>query len=154
MAFENKIKESIRRSVARNPELFILDLDVQPGNSVHVVIDGYKPVPVSECVRITREVEDEMDRETEDFSLTVSTADITRWFDDPRQLHKNKGKKLEVKAGGQTYEGTLVDLDDEKLVLENKVREPKPVGKGKHTVLKRYEIPLADFEKAKVKLPF
>ena len=154
MDFENKIKESIRQSVARNPDLFIMEMEVRPGHSVHVVIDGYRPVPVSECVRITREVEEDMDRETEDYDLTVSTADITKWFTDPRQLHKNKGKKLEVVAGGNTYEGILTELDDRQLVLEAKVREPKPVGKGKHTLLKRYEIPLTDFEKAKVKLPF
>ena len=154
MSFEEKIKESIRRSVARNPELFILEMDVRPDRQVHVVIDGFKPVPVQECVRITREVEDDMDREEEDYALTISTADISRWFTDPRQLHKNVGKKMEIMAGGRIYEGVLTHLDEDKLVLENKVREPKPVGKGKHTVVKSYEIPINEFEKAKVKLPF
>jgi ribosome maturation factor RimP len=100
-------------------------------------------------------VEEQMDREQDDFSLTVTTPDITQWFTDPRQLAKNKGRRLKVHtASGEAFEGTLVELDGEKLVLEDKVREPKPVGKGKHTVIKRYEIPLKEFDKAKVKIQF
>ncbi len=155
MNFEEKIKKLITESVGRNPELFILDMNVSPDKNVQVTIDGYKAVPLSECIRITREVEEQMDREQDDFSLTVTTPDITQWFTDPRQLAKNKGRRLKVHtASGETWEGTLVELDDEKLVLEDKVREPKPVGKGKHTVIKRYEIPLKEFDKAKVKIQF
>ncbi len=154
MGFEQKIREQIEQSVSRNPDLFILDLDISPDRNVSVVIDGYRPVPLSECIRITREVESAMDREEEDFALTVSTFDISRWFTDRRQFPKNIGRRLQVQTGSETLEGQLTEVNDAGIVLEQKVREPKPVGKGKHTVTKRIEIAFENIEKAKVKLQF
>ncbi len=154
MSFEQKIRELIEQSVARNPDLFILDLDIGSERNVSLVIDGYRPVPLSECVRISREVENAMETEEEDYALTVSTFDISRWFSDRRQFPKNIGRRLQVQTPEGTHEGQLVEIDDAGIVLEQKVREPKPVGKGKHTVTKRIEIPYEQITKAKVKLQF
>ena len=154
MGFEKKIKELIERSVAQNPDLFILDLDIGPERNVSVIIDGYKPVPLSECVRISREVESAMEHGEEDYALTVSTFDISRWFTDRRQFPKNIGRRLQVQTADGIVEGQLVEINDAGIVLEQKVREPKPVGKGKHTVTKRFEIPFEQITKAKVKLQF
>ncbi len=154
MSFEQKIRELIEQSVARNPDLFILDLNIGPERNVSLIIDGYRPVPLSECVRISREVESAMEAEDEDFALTVGTFDVSQWFTDRRQFPKNIGRQLQVQTSGGTYEGRLVETNDTAIVLEQKVREPKPVGKGKHTVIKRLEIPYEQISKAKVKLQF
>ena len=42
----------------------------------------------------------------------------------------------------------------ESLTLEWKAREPKPVGKGKHTVQKKKEISFSEVMEAKVVLKF
>ncbi len=154
MDFEQKIRELIEQSVARNPDLFILDLNIGPERNVSLIIDGYRPVPLSECVRISREVESAMEAEDEDFALTVGTFDVSQWFTDRRQFPKNIGRQLQVQTPEGTHEGQLVEIDDAGIVLEQKVREPKPVGKGKHTVIKRLEIPYEQISKAKVKLQF
>ena len=154
MNFEEKIKKAIEESVAENPDLFILNLDIKPDQTVSVIIDGYKPVPLSECIRISRDVESQVDRDEHDYALTVSTFDISNWFEDRRQFYKNLGKKIKVKIPGGEAEGTLVEVKDDGIVLENKVREPKPVGKGKHTVVKKTEIPFEQIEKAKVVIQF
>ena len=154
MDFKQKIRELIEQSVARNPDLFILDLNIGPERNVSLIIDGYRPVPLSECVRISREVESAMEAEDEDFALTVGTFDVSQWFTDRRQFPKNIGRQLQVQTPEGTHEGQLVEIDDTGIVLEQKVREPKPVGKGKHTVIKRLEIPYEQISKAKVKLQF
>ncbi len=154
MDFEQKIRELIEQSVARNPDLFILDLNIGPERNVSLIIDGYRPVPLSECMRISREVESAMEAEDEDFALTVGTFDVSQWFTDRRQFPKNIGRQLQVQTPEGTHEGQLVEIDDAGIVLEQKVREPKPVGKGKHTVIKRLEIPYEQISKAKVKLQF
>ncbi len=155
MNFEEKIKKLIEESIAENPDLFLLDLDIKPDKTVSVIIDGYKPVPLSECIRISRHVEQNIDREKDNYALTVSTFDISQWFTDSRQFPKNKGKKLMVKTQeGREIEGVLTEITDEGIVLENKVREPKPVGKGRHTVIKRTEIPFDQIDKAKVVISF
>ncbi len=154
MKFEEKIKKAIEESVAENPDLFILNLDIKPDHTVLVTVDGYKPVPLSECIRISRDVESQVDKDEHDYALTVSTFDISQWFSDRRQFHKNIGKKIKVKTPEGEKEGMLVEITGEGIVLENKVREPKPVGKGKHTVIKKTEIPFEQIEKAKVVIQF
>ncbi len=152
--FEEKIKKAVMTSVAKNPDLFVLKIDISPDNKVTVVIDGNKPVPVSECIRITRDVESDVSRDEHNYALTVSTFDISQWFNDKRQFNKNLNRKLKVKTTEEQIEGTLTEINERGIVLENKVREPKPVGKGKHTVTKRYEIPFEKITKAKVIISF
>ena len=45
-------------------------------------------------------------------------------------------------------------MSDSGITLEWKVREPKPLGKGKHTVHKKEEIAFSEIERAKVILKF
>jgi len=152
--FEEKIKRAIEESVAKNPELFIVQLDISPDQNVNVIIDGKKAVPLSECVRITREVEEKVDKDEHNYALTVGTFDITQWFNDPRQFEKNLNRKMKIKTPEGEFTGRLTEITDKGIVIEEKVREPKPAGKGKHTVTKRYEIPFNQIEKAKVMLEF
>ena len=44
--------------------------------------------------------------------------------------------------------------DDEQITLEWKAREPKPIGKGKHTVVKHLQVPYNQIEKATVQIQF
>ncbi|MDX1314749.1 MAG: ribosome assembly cofactor RimP, partial [Eudoraea sp.] len=67
---------------------------------------------------------------------------------------KNIGRKLAVRTAEAQFEGNLSEADDKRIVLEWKSREPKPVGKGKVTVLKSQEIQITEIEEAKVKLNF
>jgi ribosome maturation factor RimP len=51
-------------------------------------------------------------------------------------------------------EGVLVEADEDKIVLNWKAREPKPIGKGKVTVQKTATILYKDIKEAKVKIVF
>ena len=53
-----------------------------------------------------------------------------------------------------SFEGKLTEIVDDKLVLQWKVREPKPIGKGKVTVEKREVFPIDNISEAKVKIIF
>ena len=95
-----------------------------------------------------------MDREEDDFSLTVTSAGAAAPMIDPRQYKKNIGRKLKVQTSKDVYEGNLTGTTAEGIVLEWKVREPKPIGKGKTTVQKRKEIFFSEIKEAKVVLNF
>ena len=65
------------------------------------------------------------------------------------------GRELKVTLDeGEPLVGTLSRSDDQGIVLEWTTREPKPVGKGKHTVLHTQSIPYGDIRKACVVLNF
>jgi ribosome maturation factor RimP len=52
------------------------------------------------------------------------------------------------------FEGTLVDVKENEITLHWKAREPKPIGKGKHTVEKTKTLQYEDIREAKVKIIF
>ena len=59
-----------------------------------------------------------------------------------------------MKTSVEDFEGTLVEADEDKIVLNWKAREPKPIGKGKVTVSKAATIAYKDIIEAKVKIVF
>ena len=71
-----------------------------------------------------------------------------------RQYQKNVGRKLKVKSDDQTIEGKLEEANEDQIVLTWKVREPKPVGKGKVTVEKKAQLAYDDIQEAKVMITF
>lgn len=144
----------VDEALAENTSLFLLDLNFGADNSIKVIVDGDSGVPLSECIRISRNVEHNLDRETEDFSLEVTTPNITAPLVHVRQYNKNLGRTLIVRTTEGKFEGKLVAIHDNEIVLTWKQREPKPIGKGKITVEKQQAIPLGNIEQAKVKIIF
>ncbi|RRQ49430.1 ribosome assembly cofactor RimP [Maribacter algicola] len=151
---KEKVRELLEKGLEEDSSLFLIDFAVSPDNKIKVVIDGDHGVTVNDCIKISRAIEHNLDREEQDFSLEVASAGATSPMVMPRQYKKNIGRKLEVETFGSSYEGKLVQTNDEYIVLEWKAREPKPIGKGKVTVQKREEIPFSEIKKAKVILKF
>ena len=151
-------KESVRilveAALEENPSLFLIDLQLLPDSKILVEVDGDAGIALNECIRISRAVEGNLDREEEDFSLEVSSPDITKPLQVLRQYQKNIGRTLQVKTLETTLEGTLVAVLEESIELEWKAREPKPIGKGKRTVEKKERIAFDAIVEAKVKLIF
>ena len=152
---KEKVKNLVNEALLENSELFLIDLSFLPDNKIYVEVDGDKGVSLKECIRISRAVEHNLDREEEDFSLEVTSPDVAKPLKVQRQYIKNIGRILQVKhQNGTKYEGALKEVTDEHIVLEWKAREPKPVGKGKITVIKTADILFEDIVEAKVKIIF
>ncbi len=150
----SKVKELVDQAIGENDSLFLIDLKVGADNTITVVVDGDAGVPLSECIRISRHVEHNLDREAEDFALEVTTPSITDPIVDNRQYNKNIGRTIKVKTDEGEVEGKLTEVNREEITLQWKAREAKPVGKGKITVEKERRIPLSDIREAKVKIIF
>lgn len=148
------VKQLIEGALEENDSLFLIDLEFLPESKIAIVVDGDNGVPLNECIRINRFVESQLDREEEDFSLEVSTPDITKPLVNIRQYDKNIGRMLSVKTAEDKFEGTLAEVSNEAIVLNWKAREPKKIGKGKVTVEKTETISYNNIVEAKVKLIF
>ncbi|NNC61298.1 MAG: ribosome assembly cofactor RimP [Eudoraea sp.] len=144
----------LNQVLKENPELFLIDFSVSPANQIRIIIDGDKGVTLEDCMTVSRAIEHNLDRETIDFSLEVTSPGATEPMTMPRQYQKNIGRKLKVKTSESTIEGTLVEASEEGVTLEWKAREPKPVGKGKTTVVKTKAVPYSEIIKANVVLKF
>ncbi len=151
---QKQIKDLIDEALALNESLYLVEVSISTNNKIQIVIDGDNGVPLSECIRISRTVDNSLDRETEDFSLEVSTPDIAHPLKLKRQYIKNINRILKVKTADEEIEGTLQEADDEKIVLTWKAREAKALGKGKVTVQKTVTIEYNDIKEARVKILF
>ena len=149
-----KVRDLVEEALALNESLYLVDLVISENNKIQVTVDGDNGVPLSECIRISRSVDGNFDREEEDFSLEVSTPDIAHPLKLKRQYVKNINRILKVKTSEEEVEGTLVETTDDEIVLTWKAREPKPIGKGKVTVQKTATIAYKDIKEAKVKIVF
>ena len=149
-----RVEKLVNEALEENPSLFLIDLSISSANKIKVTIDGDNGVPLSECIRVSRNVEHNLDREEEDFSLEVTSPDIAEPLRFQRQYIKNIDKILKVKTVESSFEGTLKKVTEEAISLEWKSREKKPVGKGKITVTHQVVITLEDIIEAKVKIVF
>lgn len=153
--FKQKVTDLLQEVLEEEANLFLISKEIKAGNKIVIVIDGDNGVTLSDCMKVSRHIEHNLDREEEDFSLEVYSAGISEGITHIRQYKKNVGRKLEVIVEDSSkVEGTLVDADDEKIKLQWKAREPKPIGKGKVTVQKEREIPYKNIVKAKVMVTF
>ncbi len=150
----NKIKTLIDEAIVANDALFLIDYSITNTGDIEVIVDGDKGVTLEECIRISRHIEHNLDREQDDFSLKVTTPDITKPLVHSRQYHKNIGRILKVQTKEEKFEGTLIKLENDKITLRWKAREPKPIGKGKHTVIKTAVIAIEDIIKTNVKIVY
>lgn len=151
---KERLESLIDDSLKKHSDLFLIDFKVDQSNQIKVVIDGDHPISVKDCMSINRDLEQRLDLEEEDYSVVVTSAGLSAPLQLPRQYKKNIGRKLEVKTETDKYKAKLDAVDNEGITLKWKQREPKPIGKGKHTVEKEVNLPYEAIKEAKVMITF
>ena len=152
--FKETVEKLLANGLKERQDLFLIDLSISNDNTIKVIIDGDHGVTVDDCVFISRAIEHNLDREDQDFSLEVASAGAAAPLVNLRQYLKSIGRDLEVATTDGSFKGTLVKADEQKITLNWKAREPKPIGKGKVTVQKQAEIAYEDIVEAKVMIKF
>jgi ribosome maturation factor RimP len=155
MTFKDKVQELIAVALAERPELFLVDFSINDANKISINLDGDQGVNLQDCIDVSRAIENQLDREEQDFSLEVASAGVSSPLKFIRQYKKNIGRTLKVKINDAAdIEAKLVAADEEKITLEWQAREPKKIGKGKETVDKKAEIPYQNIKEAIVIVSF
>ena len=83
------VNQLVSEALSENNSLFLIDLSLHQDNKIVVQIDGDLGVPLKECIRISRFIENSLDKEVEDYALEVTTPDIADPIKDIRQYKKN-----------------------------------------------------------------
>ncbi|MEO9891374.1 ribosome assembly cofactor RimP [Aurantibacter sp.] len=151
---KEQVKTLLDGALKEDESLFLIDFSIATDNSIKVVLDGDNGISLKDCMRVSRAIEHNLDREETDFSLEVTSAGAASPLVMPRQFRKNIGRKLKVRTNEDSFEGNLTGTTENGIVLEWKAREPKPIGKGKVTVQKKQEIEFSEIKEAKVVLKF
>jgi ribosome maturation factor RimP len=116
--------------------LYIIEVTVSKDNDVEVTIESEEgKVELEDCVAISRFFETKFDRETEDYSLTVTSAGLDQPFKVLKQFVKAVGKKVEVQLkGGKKMVAILEAADEESITLKYSQKEAVEGKKKKEIV--------------------
>ena len=104
---------------------FIVDVSVSKDNDIILTIESEEgTIELDDCVSLSRYFETKFDRETEDYSLTVSSAGLDQPFKVFRQFVKAVGTKVEVLLkGGKKMVAVLEAADQESITLKYYAKE-------------------------------
>jgi len=136
--------------------LYIVELTIQDNNFINLLIDCKEGhVAVSDCISVSRNVEHNLDREVEDFQLSVSSAGMDQAFKVHDQYIKNVGREVKVvynEHGSQV--GKMIEVTDKQITLQTETKEKIEGKKKKETVVTNYEIPFTDIKHTKLVISF
>lgn len=138
-------------------DCFLVDISVSPANDIVVEIDSDTSVDIDTCARLTRLVEQSLDRDARDFSLEIGSAGLTAPLRVKRQFDKNIGNEVEVlTADGRKLSGTLQAVEPDGLTftlsVPRKVKEP---GKKRPVIIdEALTLAVADTKYVKYKINF
>jgi len=91
MIIKEKIATLIEGYLADN-SLFLVDITISSENDIEIAIDSYDRVDIKNCADISRIVDAGLNREEEDFSLTVTSAGLDQPYKVFDQYKKSLGK--------------------------------------------------------------
>ncbi len=153
---DRKFLEQIVNEYITDKDIFLVSIRVSRDNDIEIAIEcTSRDVEMDDCANLSRFVESKLDRETEDFSLTVTSAGLTSPFKVFKQYEKFVGKEIEVMQGsGTKLHGILRSATPEVIELEYETLEAVEGKKRKAKVLRTDAIPMSSIKSAKPVIRF
>ncbi len=118
----------ITEEYLKNSSNYLVDISLGASNSITVEIDNDDGVDIDYCVALSRHIESKLDRESEDFDLTVTSVGLTSPFKSLRQYKKFENKEVEVLCKNGTKLTGVLKSSNEKGFVLTIVKQVKPEG--------------------------
>lgn len=149
-----KIKDLVDAKLAEGNN-FLVELTVKPGNKIIILLDNDKGVSIADCVAMSRHVEFSLDRETEDFELSVSSPGLDQPFKTLRQYQKYIGKQVEVLSKeNKKLSGKLNQVNENGIELETRTKERVEGKKGKQLIVQNLDLKFDQIKETRVVVSF
>lgn len=153
MIEKEKIAELVNEKLS--DDQFLVDVTVSASNVIHVMVDSDTAISINQIVEISRHVEGKLDREAEDFELSVFSAGLSEPFRLVRQYKKNVGTEIDLLlANGQKLTGKLIEAGDQGIELETATKEKVEGSKKKELVVRVHKFDYQEIKEAKKILKF
>jgi ribosome maturation factor RimP len=147
-----KIKQLAEEVISRDPDSFLVDVKLKPGNNIQVFADADAGLPLSRCIAYNKALYKLIEEATlfneGDFELEVSSPGLEEPLKLNRQYQKNIGRLVEVVLkDGRKITGKLLSAMDEIVVEETK-------GKGKKQEVLKHMLLFDDIKSTKIQIVF
>ena len=148
-----KIAELVNEKLTEDQ--FLVDVTVSSSNVIHVMVDSDTGISINQIVEISRYVETNLDREVEDFELSVFSSGLSEPFRLVRQYKKNLDTEIEVLlTDGRKLAGLLKKADEQGIDLEVTTKEKPEGSKRKELVTRVHSLEYSEIKEAKKILKF
>jgi len=133
------VEQKVLALISSDPETFLVDVRIRPGNNVKVYIDADQGVSIDKLAQYNRTLYRQIDESglfpNGDFSLEISSPGLDEPLKLYRQYLKNIGRYVDVLLkNGIKYEGKLVSATGEEIVIEQEKTSKKIKEVMPHTI--------------------
>lgn len=148
-----KIAELVNEKLT--DDQFLVDVTVSSSNVIDIMVDSDTGISINQIVEISRFVESNLDREVEDFELSVFSAGLSEPFSLVRQYKKNINTEVDVLlTSGFKLTGILLKADDQGIDLEVTTKEKSEGSKKKELVTRVHTLGYPEIKETKKVLKF
>ncbi|MFI3328193.1 MAG: ribosome assembly cofactor RimP [Rikenellaceae bacterium] len=122
----------IAESKLEGTDMFVVSCSCSTSNEIELLIDADTKISIDACVTLSRAIEEEFDREVEDFQLTVASAGVGSELKLLRQYPKLIDKYIEVLLlTGIKVVGTLKEATEEGVTVQYEQKQTVETSSGK-----------------------
>tara|TARA_B100000161_G_C33485447_1_gene384556 strand:+ start:52 stop:480 length:429 start_codon:yes stop_codon:yes gene_type:complete len=116
----------ISSSKVKEMNCFLVDVKISNTNDIKITFDKTEGVSLDDCISLTKFVEGKLDREIEDFSLSVSSPGIYSPFIVHDQFYKNYNNVVDIlMKSGEKFKGILDKFNAETEIITIKSSKGK-----------------------------
>jgi len=130
---------------------FLVDMKINSNNEITVYFDNEEGVLIPDILKVSRHIEGNLDRDIEDYQLTVCSPGIDKAFVVKEQYQKNIGRDVKIKTTeGDVKKGKLHSYSDEEVVIETSKKKKKK----KELLIEELTIPSDKIKETKLIIKF
>jgi ribosome maturation factor RimP len=132
-----------------------VDVRVSEGNAISILLDDDEGTSIAKCIALSRHLEDELDRDAEDFSLDVSSPGLDQPLKMHRQYQKNIGRdvQLKIREAGKVA-GKLIAATEDEIIIQTREKRRIEGRKAKEWVEEDHAYALEALDWTKVQVSF
>ena len=133
------ILKAAAEEYAEGNGLFVVSVAISADNDVDVTIDADdRDVTLDDCVGMTEFIQTRVDRDVEDYALTIGSAGLTAPFKVLRQWKKAVGTEIQLtRKSGSRVNATLLAADGDGVEISFLQKAEGKGAKAKETVTER-----------------
>ena len=151
--------EQFLKQCLLDTDIFLVNFQVKPTNNYKVYLDSDSGFTLEKSMKVNRQLRRAIEEAgiypEGNYSLEVSSPGIDAPLKLRRQYQKNIGRKLEIELEQEEANGivgTLREVREDVIVLENTIKQKKPLDKT--PLIEITEVNLSDIKTARVIIEF
>lgn len=135
---------------------YLVEVKISSKNAISVKMDNlHSGVSIKDCVSVSRNIEHNLDRESEDFELQVSSPGLDHPFKVIEQYQKNIGKKVNVTTlNSELFTGELFEINNDEIKLKEVNVVKNITTKKKETIEKVHQLKMSQIKETKLIISF